>query len=396
MFKNILITGLLCTFLSAESFSQIPMGFDEFLRNAITNSPYLESSALAVKQAKQSGNILRRYENPTLELEYSNFVPDVGSSDNGYRVNYSQPIRLWGVGNAKDALAREMTNSANAEFFQKKAIFVRDISIAFAAYAEQKMFLNLGDEELEIAKTIYDISKARYESGTISRGVMLQAEIDYESVQIANESLALATNQSYYNLLSFAGINEEITLDTSYTFVHVSLNDNANNPTIKLLKSQQNMALSHAKINENTLEWINVFAEYESEPDQDITRVGVNFPLAFFDTKSEEKRIASLQASRSQLLIDHESKGLEIEVSRVQKERTSLEKLRLKNEEIIKSEIELLTMFQNGYKISNTNLLQLQDIKNRVISTKRNLIKINSALNKNAIISNYNQGLYND
>lgn len=396
MFKNIFISGLLCTFLSAESFSQMAMSFDVFLQNAITNSPYLKSSALAVKQAKESGAILTRYENPTLELEYSDFSPDAGSSDNGYRVNYSQPIRLWGVGNAKDALAREMTNSANAEFFQKKAIFVRDISIAFAVYAEQKIFLNLGHEELGIAKTIHDISKARYESGTISRGVMLQAEIDYESVQIANESLALATNQSYYNLLNFAGINEEIQLDTSYTFVHVSINDNANNPTIKLLKSQQNMALSEAKINENSIEWMSLFAEYESEPNQEITRVGINFPLAFFDMKSEEKRIATLQVSRSQLLIDHESKGLEIEASRVQKERTSLEKLRLKNEEILKSEIELLTMFQNGYKIANINLLQLQDIKNRVISTKRNLIKIDTALNKNAIISNYNQGVYND
>lgn len=396
MFKNIIISGLLCTFLSADSFPEKPMGFDTFLQKAMINSPYLKSSTKAVEQAKLNGAILTRYENPTLELEYSNLSPDVGNSDNSYRVNYYQPIRLWNVGDAKDALSRGVINSANAKHSQQKAIFISDVSISFTSYCEQKMFLNLGDEELEIAKTIYDISKARYEAGTISRGLMLQAKIDYEIVLIANESLELVTNQSYYNLLKFAGINTEVKLDTSYEFVLIDINDNTNNPSIKLLKSQQNRALAEAKVNSNSVEWASIFAEYESEPEQDITRLGVNFPLAFFNTKSEEKRIATLQASRSQLLIENETKRLEIEANRLQKERISLEKLRLKNEEILKSETELLTMFQNGYKIANVNLLQLQNIKNKVISTKRNLIKINTALNQNAIIANYNQGSYND
>lgn len=46
MFKYILISGFICTFLGAES-------FDIFLQKAIQNSPYLESSALAVKQKKR-------------------------------------------------------------------------------------------------------------------------------------------------------------------------------------------------------------------------------------------------------------------------------------------------------------------------------------------------------
>ena len=52
MLKNIIMSLLLCTFLSAES-------FDEFLQKAIKNSPYMESSALAVKQTKEQGNILQ-------------------------------------------------------------------------------------------------------------------------------------------------------------------------------------------------------------------------------------------------------------------------------------------------------------------------------------------------
>jgi cobalt-zinc-cadmium efflux system outer membrane protein len=60
------------------------------------------------------------------------------------------------------------------------------------------------------------------------------------------------------------------------------------------------------------------------------------------------------------------------------------------------TQIELLNMFQDAYKIANINLLELQDIKNKVIETKQRLIKIQTALNQNAIISNYIQGSYNE
>jgi cobalt-zinc-cadmium efflux system outer membrane protein len=53
-------------------------------------------------------------------------------------------------------------------------------------------------------------------------------------------------------------------------------------------------------------------------------------------------------------------------------------------------------MYEDGYEISNINLLQLQDIKNRVIETKRTLIQIHTALNQNAIYTNYTQGSYNE
>jgi len=389
MFKNILISGLLCTLLSAES-------FDTFLQRAIENSPYLESSALSVKQAKERGSAILRYENPTLELEYSDFNPDAGSSDDGYRVNISQPVRLWGVGDDRDKLANNTIKSAGASYVKNKAIFVRDISIAYTNYTNKKSLVKLGAQELIIAKTIYDISSSRYEVGTISRGLMLQAKIDYEMVQINNETLALSSTQAYYNLLTLSGLNEEVSLDDEYYFsLHVE-HDIQNNPNLIMLKSQQNTALAQAMLDSNKVEWINIFAEFESEPDQDITRVGVNFPLAVFNTKSQEKQIAKLQSSKAQLLIQNQETKLNITMSRLQKERLSLELLQSKNQEILVSEEELLKMFQDGYKIANINLLQLQDIKNKVISTKRALIQTKTALDKNTITQNYNQGQYND
>ncbi|PHS58323.1 MAG: hypothetical protein COB17_03665 [Sulfurimonas sp.] len=389
MFKNILISGLLCTFLSAES-------FDTFLQKAITNSPYLKSNALALNQAKEQGSVVTRYSNPTLELEHSTISHDGGDDESGYRINYSQPIRLWNIADTRESLASNILNSANASYEQQKAIFIRDISLAFSLYAQQKMLLSLGDEELSIAKRIYDISMARYQSGTVSRGLMLQSKVDYETIKVSKASLELALNQSYYRLLGFAGINEEVQLDSEYTFNVISTSDNLTNPNIKFLQSKKEQSLSLAKLNSNKIEWINIYTEYEYDPEQYTYRFGANFPLAFFNTKAEEKKIAKLQASRSQLLIDNETKRLNIEVKRLQKESTSLKNLRLQNENILTTEIELLDMFKEGYKIANINLLQLQDVKNKVIFTKRSLIQIHTSLNQNAININYNQGSYND
>lgn len=389
MFKYILISGFICTFLGAES-------FDIFLQKAIQNSPYLESSALAVQQTKEEGDILTRYENPTLELEYSSFKPDIGSSDEGYRVNYSQPIRLWNVADDKRAVASSNIKSANASLAQKRAIFIRDMSISYTLYSQAKMLLVLGDEELQIAKKIYDISVARLQSGTISKGLKLQAQVDFEMSENSKDFLSLNSMQSYYSLLKFAGVNEEIELDSVYDFTISADVQNINNPDLEVFKAQQNQAFREAKLNSNSVEWINLFTELENEPEQDIVRVGLNFPLAIFNDKSQEKRVATLQVSRTELLIKNENSRLNIELKKLQKERQSLFRLSENSEKILSTQLELLKMYEDGYEISNINLLQLQDIKNRVIETKRTLIQIHTALNQNAIYTNYTQGSYNE
>ncbi|HRM99251.1 MAG TPA: TolC family protein, partial [Aliarcobacter cryaerophilus] len=73
-------------------------------------------------------------------------------------------------------------------------------------------------------------------------------------------------------------------------------------------------------------------------------------------------------------------------------QRELLEKLKLKNENVLKLKMEVLEMFLEKYKVSQTTLMELLNIKNQVIQTKENLIKINIALNQNAININYIQG----
>lgn len=389
MLKNILLSGLFYASLHAES-------FDMFLQKAIENSPYLKSSALGIDQAKEEGSAITRYKNPSLELEYSRFEPDIGDSDNGFKVNYAQPIRLWGVGNDKERLSEAILQSANADYEQKRAGFIRDISLFYTRYAEQKMLVSLGEEERRIAKKIYEISKARYEAGTISRGVMLQSQVAYEMIQIRNENLSLTAMQSYYYLLKQAGINQELEVDTEHEFAIKALSNNAQNPDVINLHGVQEKAISQAAVNSNTVEWMSLYAEYENEPEQDIARIGVTLPLAFFNTKSQEKQIARMEADKADLLIQNKNTQLDIENNRLQKQKQTLTRLKDQNTKILETEIELLKMFEEGYKIANINLLELQGIKNKVIETKERLIQIKTALNQNAITTNYMQGSYNE
>lgn len=388
MLKNILISSLLCSFLMAES-------FDMFLQKAIKNSPYLKSSQLDTEQEKENSSILTRYKNPSLELEYSYFDEETTSS-NGFKINYAQDVRLWGVKKDKDYYAKAKVQSADAIHTQNRANFIHDISIAFTLYCEQKLLLELGDEELIIAKKIDDISKARYESGTISRGKVLQSQLAFEMIQITNDSLGLNASQIYYDLLMRAGINQEIEIDSHYDFALVESTDYSQNPNSLNLQGRLNEALYEKALYSNKIEDVNLYAEYESESSQSVARIGVSLPLALFNTRSQEKQIAQLKIKQTNLIIEENNTQLALQKSKMKKQREKLLSLKEKNSKILISELELLKMFQEGYRIANINLLELQNIQNRVIETKKRLINIKTALNQNAITSNYILGNYND
>ena len=387
--KYIFILTISLLYLEAQTV----LDFKTFLNQAIDSSPYLHSSALNIESAKQEGSILNRYENPSLALEVSQFSPDAGSSEAGFRAAYSQPVRLWGVADAKSALSTAMSQNAKSSYAQKKAFFVKSLSLLYVDYVQSKKSFILLAQTKAIAKTIYDISLARYESGTIAKGVMLQAKIDYQMVEAQEDSARLQTSNAYFQLLRYAGVTKELEIDANYQF---SRRSEGVNSEIQLLEAKSIQADAQAKVNANKFEWVNVYAELEKEPNQDIARLGVNIPLAIFNTKAQEKQLSILESKKAKLLIKNEQNRVKIELSRLTKERQALLNMELKYEKLLQSETELLLMFQEGYKIASINLLQLQDIKNRVIGSEQMLINITSALDKNAILTNYIQGNNNE
>ena len=369
------------------------------LQEALQVSPYLKANALEMKRADERSSLIQRYKNPTLSLETSKFNPDIGKSEAGYRAALSQPIRLWGVSSDRENLAAATKEEAKGLVTLKRAEFVKVFSLLYNNYMTQTALLHLAEEEFTISKNVANISKERYEAGTIAQIKYLRSKVDLASSKnLLNEKKAMQIS-SYYKLLAFAGLKEEKDLDDNYVFKLSNRAANEaqqNSAELHYLQTQQNSSSAKAKLNANKIEWMNVYAEYEAEPDQSIARVGIQIPLAVFNTKTEEKRMAALQAKQSGLLLQNQKIMLSNNLVRLKKELLILQSVVHSTQKLYNAQKELLKMYEDGYKIASINLIELQNIKNQMIQTKEKEITLQNKINKNIVIYNYEVGEYNE
>ncbi|WP_457746842.1 TolC family protein [Sulfurimonas sp.] len=387
--KNIMVSLCLSAVLSAQS-------FDTFLQKALNNSPYLKANILEIDKSELYGELLQRYKNPTLSLELSRFELSRGRSDNGYRTAITQPLRLWGVGNDKENLAYANKSERKSFVAFNRALFIKKLSLLYLEYVQNSALTTLAKQELEISKKILHISKERYKEGTIAKVKYLVTKIDLQRVQnLYNEQRAKKIS-TYYKLLSFAGENEELSLDEDYLFKRASHLTYNNSAELHYMKKRVQKQKAQAKLNTNKIEWVNLYAEYENEPDQDIYRAGVNIPLALFNAKKEEYSIAKLQAKQSEYRVQSNEINLSLELKRILKELRVLEELKVSMNELYQSQKELLHMYEEGYKIANIKLVELQNIKSRMIQTKEKSIEIMKNIQTNIVQYNYAVGAYNE
>ena len=389
MFKNILLSTLLCSFLGAQD-------FETFLKNAIQNSPYLKANQLGIAQANENASITTRYKNPTLALEASNFSPDIGDSEAGYRVALTQPIRLWGVSDAREDLATAQKSEAQSLVKLSRADFVRKLSLLYSKYKSTLSAESLAKEELLISKKITNITKARFENGTIAKVKYIQAKVDEKRVENFLNKMQVNTLSSYYRLIGFAGLTTEIELDDKYLFKLSKQGSTSNSAQLIYSKSKIKSSLALAALHSNRVEWIDLYGEFESEPDQSIARVGVDIPLAIFNTKSQERTIAKLQAKKSELISENINTTLSMKLKELSRSIESLSGLQLSTSELYKSQKELLLMYEDAYKIASIDLIELQVIKNQMIRTKEDAIEIELSKEQNIIQHNFLTGEYNE
>ena len=371
--------------------------FEQFKEEALTKSPYLKANAMLIEQSKEQSKITTRYKNPTLALEASQFNQDASNaSDNGFRIELTQPLRLWGVGSDRDALSQAQLTSAEKQVTLTRAAFIKELSLKYVAYKRLTKRETLASQELRIAQKIADISKARFESGTIARVKYLQATLDVKRAKNNLDTLTMAKTDAYYKLLSFAGLQTEPELESNYSFRLQTENAPLSTPELAVLQSRQKEAAANAALSANKLEWLALRAEYEKEPDQAIYRVGVNIPLVVFNAKHEEKKIAKLQAQTQQLLFEQTKTAQNFTLNKTVRLIDKLSALQKSTQALINAQQELLLMYEDGYKIANINLIELQLIKNQMIRTQEKLIDINRQKENNIIEYNYLTGAYNE
>lgn len=363
--------------------------FDLFLGRAIEQSSYLSGSVLSIDQARLEGNTLSRYENPTLEMEASRFT-----SENGYRLGINQPLRLWGAGEEKEHISRSMAANAKANVALERSRFIKELSLLYVDYAQNKKVLTLAEEELKIAQSINDISKERYTNGTLSKALMLQADVAYADTLSQRFEQQKEAIKSYDALREFAGISDEIELDLSYRFR--CIHEEKSSPDLALLSAENELKASQSKLETRLIESIGVFGEYEKEADQNIYRAGVSIPLPVFNTKHEEKVLHEIQIRQNALYLKVHNDRLGLRKKSLIKEIAALETLLEYRQENLKNAQELLSMYRDAYAIANVNLLELYEIQNRTLAVHKEVISLQSQINRSTIEFNYLQGSYNE
>ena len=387
--KRLWIIPLLIVGLQADN-------FDVFLEKALKNSPYLQANALTLERADQEAALLRRYKNPTLSLEASEFSPDTSKSEGGYRAALSQPLRLWGVGDDRESLARA-TKQESSEFFKlKRAGFIQKLSLLYIDYMQAVALEDLSREEIAIAKEIESIAKERFEAGSSAKVKYLLAKLDTKRAANLYAQQALASVSSYYKLLAFSGLREEVRLESRYGFELIKTDAFYNSAELSYFTAKEQKALADAKLQENKVEWVDLYMEYEKEPDQKIARFGLDIPLAIFNTKKEEKRVAVIEAKQNNLLLENQKRLLAITLKRTEKELQKLQELKSQTMELYRAQKEMLAMYEDGYKIANIKLIELQNLKSQMIETKEKAILLQAQINTNIVNYNYNAGAYNE
>jgi len=387
--KKLLIFPLIIGTLYAQSFEQ-------FLDEATTKSPYLRANSFNVKEANERAEMTTRYKNPSLSLELSNFSPDVGSSDVGYRVGVRQPLRLWGVGDARERVAKSQKEESISLLQLTHAKFVREISLLYTLYKASVAKEKLANEELGISQKIAQISKERYSSGTIARVKYMQAVVDTQRVENRVSKIRVERLSYYYKLIAFAGLEDDAEIETAYSFGLSEEHSTKKSASLALLKTQKALALTSSELYANRVEWVNLYGEFEQEPDQSIARVGVEIPLVVFNTKKEEKTIATLEAKKLELLTQNTQRRVIMQLKELDNSIEALEALELSTQKLLLSQQELLTMHEEAYKIASIDLVELQLIKNQMIATKESLIATQLQKEQKIIEHNYLVGDYNE
>jgi cobalt-zinc-cadmium efflux system outer membrane protein len=369
-------------------------GFEKLLEKALSNSPYLHASQLDIEVQKQQNERELRYKNPSLGVDIARFNPDAGEDKNGYSLTISQPIRLWGIGDDKEALGQLLQEGTTLAYTKKKARFIKALSLAYIAYSRLKKLEVLSLKEQKISKQIYQIASRRFRAGSIAKKELLHAQTLLLKQEVESESISLEKMRSYYDLLALCGVNDEIKLDGFHTFALQQAT--RENPELIRLKNSLDTVRAKAKITTKKIENIQLNANYEKEYEQDISSLGLSVPLAIFNTKSQEQKIASLEAKQLTFKIEQAIQEQTFMRKKLSHQREKLKALRAHQERLIKTQQKLLMMYQEGYKIAKSNLLELQNAKSRLLDAKKRAIELDAAYQQNIIETNYLRGVYHD
>jgi len=372
------------------------ISYEELLERAIQNNTQLQITKNQEEKVLLQGQIETRLENPSLELEVSDFSAKRVLKDNqfGSRVGVSQSLLLPSVKSDKKTLTQKRVELNRQNFQLEKSEFIYEFDLKYLAYKEAKAKELLQQEALEISEEILNIVTERFSAGSIAKSELLQAQIEKMKAQKKLRILELERLKKRNSLLLFANLDDNLQVDANHEFMQKS--SMAIHPLLKVTEKKKALARAKLAVASHNIENIELFSEIETEPDQDVFRVGVSVALPIFNKKSQEKQLAKIEINNQQMALNFQKKALVLEVAQLENEIAMQEELQENQERVIQEQTQLLTMYQKGYAVAKVNLLKLNRLKRELLSSKTEGLEARFAIEQNKIKINYLKGAYND
>ncbi len=384
--------------LIATSLSLFGMSYEQFKQSVLRNSKILQSKRLTLSAAEQESTILLRAENPLLEVEVSQFNPEIGDIRPGYRATYSQPIRTGGY---YDALSQKATaGKVLQQAYVSRGVsgFLKALEKLYTDYVYRDRFVALLQQDLAVSQRVAGIAEERFQSGAESRAQYIQAKTEAMMAKTEILDAKRQTRTLYYQLLGLAGLSKKVTLYRQFIYplsAKVSTG-RFESPLSQVLAAKREIFAAEAAANDRTFKAFSLYGEMEKEPDQSIARIGVSMSIPFFNQNREEKALAMIKMRQAEL--DRQqlqaSETMQRESLRSAIRDLSTEYQSLKT--LQKEQKELLSLFEEGYRISKGSLLDLMITKRRLIETGKALLQTQKLANDQRIELNYLQGKYHD
>ncbi len=391
MMKWIVLSCGLAAALSA-------MDFAAFKTLALERSPQMASLRMQRPIAEQEGDIALMYANPEMEAELSRFDPDRGAADTGWRAAVSQPLRTPGLGNDLQRRKTAAVSLADTAVLRGRAGFVAALEEAYTAYVYASKMAGIVDDEIGIARRFEAMAKTRYEDGAATRAKWMQATTELLRAQNRLLLWHQKRDTAYYRLLALSGLTRDVPLEAVFLYDVAAepAPSVLHSPDVALGRRQNAYLRADARAKDYALKQWQVYGEYEHEPDQAIARIGVSVPLPLFNAGKERAKLARLKAQHAAIETQRTERTQQVRLRALAqlladnaRRHASLEVLRTK-------QYELLKLFEEGYRLSGSSLLDLLLAKSRLIATRKMLLETRRDANVARIEMNYLQGKYNE
>jgi outer membrane protein TolC len=364
------------------------MDYKSFKQKALQSSNMKKYSVITTDIAKKESKILTGSVDPTISLSGKHF-----EDDSGFSIGLNQSIKMVDYQNVADARLEEI----GASELYKRALFIKELEIVYTDYIYQKRLGKLFEDELTLAKRLELISKNRVENGVGTKAQQLMATLASEDVQNKILAQQIKISESYYNLLRFSNIEQEIELNSKFIYpLSYKKTTIKINPKLLVASKLQDRLDKELQSKSSSLQTLNIFAEYEREPEQDIQSIGVEFDLPIFNNQRERFKLQSLELKKQKLKLKELQIKQRLKQKQLNKTLSSLKELYSSMKKREQKQQKLLKLFQEGYSISNGSLLEVLAVKDALIDQKRELLDIEKKINIKRIELNLMQGVYND